>query len=130
MENKKVILCDTDVMIEFYKGNPQVINEFKHIGQQYIAISIVTAAELIYGALNKKELQKINKDIQHLIVYDIDKGICDSFLEMMNTYVLSHKLAIPDAFIATTALIYNVKLYTFNFKDFKFIKGLMLYKTL
>jgi len=130
MENKKVILCDTDVMIEFYKGNQQVINEFKHIGQQHIAISIVTAAELIYGALNKKELQKINKDIQHLIVYDIEKGICNSFLEIMNMYVLSHKLAIPDALIAATAMMYNVKLFTYNVKDFKYIKGLTLYTSL
>ncbi len=79
MEDQKIILCDTDVMIEFYKGNQQVINTFKNIGQHNIAISIITAAELIYGALNKNELQKINNDIQHLIVYNINNDNCDLF---------------------------------------------------
>lgn len=45
----------------------------------------------------------------------------------METYSLSHKLSIPDAIIAATALVYDLELYTLNLKDFRFIPGLTLY---
>jgi len=127
MEKAKIVLCDTDVIIEFYKNNPIVIEKLKGIGQQNIAISIITAGELIYGALNKRELTQINKDINSLIIKEIDLKICDHFLLLLNKYGLSHKLSLPDGFIAATALAFDITLYTLNEKDFRFIDGLKLY---
>ena len=92
------------IIIEFYKGNPVIVDSLKSIGQQAIAVSIVTSGELIYGALNKKELSRIKKDLSHLKVLDIDKQVCDQFIELMTTYSLSHNLGVPDAFIAATAI--------------------------
>jgi tRNA(fMet)-specific endonuclease VapC len=40
---------------------------------------------------------------------------------------LSHKLSIPDALIAATALAHEAALYTLNVKDFYFISKLTLY---
>ncbi len=54
MEQGKIVLCDTDVMIEFYRGNPGIVTELKKIGQENIAISYITARELIFGAFNKE----------------------------------------------------------------------------
>lgn len=45
----------------------------------------------------------------------------------METYALSHKLSLPDAFIAATALAHNMEIYTLNLKDFRYIQGLTLY---
>jgi hypothetical protein len=45
----------------------------------------------------------------------------------MAQYSLSHKLTIPDALIAATALTHNISLYTLNLKDFRFIQGLNIY---
>ena len=73
MGQAKIVLCDTDIIIEFYRNNPDIISELKKIGQQNIAVSIITAGELIYGALNKKELNEIKKDIESLTVLNIDK---------------------------------------------------------
>jgi len=78
--------------------------------------------------LNKKELTQINKDLKTLTLLDIDKKTCDIFLDIMSQYVLSHKLAVPDGFIAATAIAHNIELYTLNFKDYRFIEGLKLYK--
>jgi len=50
-----MILCDTDILIEFYKNNPKVLNELRRIGQVRLAISVVTQAELCFGALNKHD---------------------------------------------------------------------------
>jgi len=87
-----------------------------------------SAWELIYGALNKKELNQIKKDLNNLILVDIDKKTCDIFLELLTKYALSHKLAVPDGFIAATALANNIQLFTLNLKDYRFIDGLKLYK--
>jgi len=46
MEQEKIILCDTDVIIEFYKNNPKIIPVLKNIGQSNIAINTITAGEL------------------------------------------------------------------------------------
>ncbi len=128
MGQDKIVLCDTDIIIEFYRNNPGIISELKTIGQQNIAVSTITAGELIYGALNKKELNQIKKDLKNLTVLDIDKKTCDTFLDIMGKYVLSHKLALPDGFIAASAIAHDIELYTLNIKDYRFIDGLRLYK--
>lgn len=127
MEQTAIVLCDTDVIIEFYRNNPLIISELKKLGQQNIAVSTVTAGELIYGALNKKELNQIKKDLYNLKVLDIDKKTCDLFLDIMGKYVLSHRLALPDGLIAASALVNDMELYTLNIKDYRFINGLKLY---
>lgn len=48
-----MILCDTDVLIEFYKGNKKVVQELRHIGPQAIAVSAVTAAELYFECVEQ-----------------------------------------------------------------------------
>jgi hypothetical protein len=50
---KAMILCDTNILIEFYKNNPATINELRQIGVGRLAISIITQAELYYGAIDK-----------------------------------------------------------------------------
>ncbi|GHT60215.1 hypothetical protein FACS18945_6290 [Bacteroidia bacterium] len=42
--------------------------------------------------------------------------------------MLITKLSLPDAYIAATALYYNIELFTLNLKDFIFIPNLKLYQ--
>jgi len=125
---KSIIICDTNILIEFYKNNQSIITELEKIGSKNIALSVITAGELLFGALNKKETQTIKKDIEHLILMNINDLISKKFIELMLKYTKSHGLAVPDALIAATAIVNNVKLYTLNVKDFKFIDELILYK--
>jgi predicted nucleic acid-binding protein len=125
-----MILCDTNILIEFYKNNLKVIDTLHHFGLNQLAISAITQAELYYGAIDKIELMKIKKHLELLHILPIDITISNSFIELMETYSLSHKLSIPDAIIASTALVHKIDLYTLNLKDFRFIKGLNLYNPL
>jgi predicted nucleic acid-binding protein len=104
MENRKVVLCDTNILIEFYKGNPDIVATLRKIGLENICFSVVTSGEIIYGALNKRELQKIKKDLAHLTIINIDDEICNKFIDLMSNYSLSHNLTLPDALIAATAI--------------------------
>lgn len=128
MEQEKIILCDTDVMIEFYRNKPDIISELRKIGQQNIAVSAITAGELIYGSLNKRELNQIKKDLKNLTILNIDERTCDIFLDIMGKYVLSHKLTLPDGFIAASSLANGLDPFTLNIKDYIFIEGIKLYK--
>ncbi len=122
-----MILIDTNILIEIYRNNSSIIETVKTIGQGNIAVSDITCAEMLYGARNKKELQLIAKDLNKLQTLSIDVQISKDAVVLVEKYALSHKLSIPDALIAATALNYDIPLYTLNVKDFVFIKGIQLY---
>lgn len=123
-----MILCDTNILIEFYKGNSDVIAELQKIGLVDLAISVVTAGELYYGAMDKRELGKIQKHLSLLNQIPLDSDISAKFLSLLEEYALSHKLSVPDALIAATAVSQNLQLYTLNLKDFQYIPDLVLHK--
>ena len=58
MAESKIILCDTDILVEFYRMNQGIIRNLKEIRQNNIAVSIITVGELIQSARNKKELNQ------------------------------------------------------------------------
>lgn len=122
-----MILCDTNILIEIYRDNAQIIETVKQIGQGNIAISDVTCAELLYGARNKKELKAIRKDLNKLTVLPIQSSISKLAVELVEKHALSHKLSLPDALIASTAIIHSVELYTLNLKDFRFLEDVSLF---
>lgn len=53
-----MILCDTNILIEFYKNNERIVLELRQIRQNRLGISHITQAELYFGALDKPELIK------------------------------------------------------------------------
>lgn len=119
-----MILCDTNILIEFYKNNPQITADLKETGLRNLAVSIITVAELYYGAFNKRELNEIERHLSHMNQIPITRDISFRFLELMGTFALSHKPSIPDLLIAATALEYDLSLFTLNVKDFRFIPNL------
>ncbi len=123
-----MVLCDTNILIEFYKQNLAVVGELRHIKLSHIAISAITQAELYVGALNRKELAAIKKHLSHLHIFSIDPLVSELFIQLMETYSLSHKLSIPDALIAATAIRHKLALYTLNVKDFRYVADLNLYQ--
>ena len=123
-----MILCDTNVIIEILKGNEKTIEIIESIGLENIAISSVTVMELYFGALNKRELSKIKRHLKALNIVHFDNDISELAVSMIESYSKSHGLQIPDAIIAATALSFDMKLFTFNLKDFKYIDELNLYK--
>jgi len=129
MEENPLVLCDTNIIIDFYKEHSDTLSQLRIIGQEQIAISVITAGELLYGALNKEEYKQIRQDISHLHLLYSDPFIDKCFLELMDKYSLSHNVSLPDGLIAATAIIEDIPLYTHNRKDFRYIEELELYQT-
>jgi tRNA(fMet)-specific endonuclease VapC len=44
-----MILCDTNILIEFYKNNNAILQELRQIGSHNLTISAITRAELYWG---------------------------------------------------------------------------------
>jgi predicted nucleic acid-binding protein len=123
-----MILCDTNILIEFYKNNEQITETLRQIGGANLAVSVVTVAELYYGALNKTELGQIKEHLSLLRQLSLTSSISQRFLGLMEDYALSHKLSIPDALIAASAMEHEAELFTLNLRDSRFISGLRLYE--
>ncbi len=122
-----MILCDTNILIEFYKGNARVIETLRNIGPTNLAISVITLGELYYGAKNRQELRRIRVHLSQVAQFPVDTHISDIAIGLLERYVLSHRLSVPDALIAATAMRHDIALYTLNVKDFQYISGLRLY---
>ncbi len=129
MEEKKLVICDSDVIIEFLdRDNKSIINQLVDFGKDTICVSSVTYSEVIFGAKNKDHQKSLITSFESLIVVDIIPSIDSIHRELIRKYSLSHKLSIQDSLIAATAIDYGMKLYTLNKKDFRFIEGLELIK--
>jgi predicted nucleic acid-binding protein len=123
-----MILLDTNILIEFYKDNPTIRRALETQGVPNLAISVITAGELYFGARDKREMRKIEKHLSMLEQIPLDAEITDLFLNLLREYALSHRLNIPDALIAATAIQNKLPIYTLNTKDFQYIPGLELYQ--
>ncbi|MBN1925872.1 MAG: type II toxin-antitoxin system VapC family toxin [Prolixibacteraceae bacterium] len=83
--------------------------------------------ELYQGVRNKSEFTRLQNKLKSYNIIHYNDRSSKIAVELTEKYHLSHGLLIPDAIIAATALTYNLKLFTYNVKDFRFIPGLTLY---
>ena len=121
-----MILLDTNILIEILKNNHKTISLIETYKRETLYVSAISAMELYYGALNKKELEKLKHFIDLFNIIYLSEEISKKSLEIILLYSKSHSLDIPDSLIASSAIINNLKIFTYNVKDFKFIDELEL----
>ena len=124
-------LLDTDVIINHLRGKKPIPEE---IIESNLAISIITKAELIYGAYKlkrpKTEINKINEFLDSLEIetINITDEVILNFGKLKNHLEKSDKrLSDFDLLIASTALAYNLTLLTYNLKHYSRIPKLKLF---
>lgn len=120
-----MILLDTNVLIEILKGNEETIQKVQSFREE-LAISSISVMELYFGAINKAELNKLEKFTSLFKIVQIDEKISTSSIRLIKSYAKSHTLDIPDSLIASTCLMYGCQLFTYNTKDFKYIEEIQL----
>ena len=117
-------LWDTNIVIYFLQ------KQFPNSAEQFVdstlehsspAISAVTEIELLcWKTDNEKDLEVLHRFVEEVIVFEIERSIRLKTADIRKT----HRIKLPDAIIAATALIHNLSLITRNIKDFKRIDGL------
>jgi len=113
-----MIVIDTCILIDHSKEKLLIDdNDFKNC-----YVNSIVQLEFLAGALNKRELKKLNKTLAKCQLLDIDQDIMNLSVELMNQYGLSHDMGVYDSIIAATCLIYDLPLWTHNKKDFRFLE--------
>ena len=124
---KNLVLCDTNIFINWFNNHSPTIKKLQDIGLENIAISVISVMELIEGVDNKQQLKELQKKIKHYYIVDFTKEVSLLSLLFIQKYKLSHQLQIPDAIIGATAIKLGLKLFTYNLKDFQFMSDIELY---
>ncbi len=120
-----MIVLDTNILIEILKGDRRTIDKIESFTEP-LSVSSITVMELYFGALNKAELNKLEKFVSLFRIIHLDEKISRKATKLIRRYAKSHTLDIPDSLIASTALLYDAMLMTYNKKDFRYIEGLQI----
>lgn len=121
-----IVLCDTDVIIEYFNNNTSLLLFLDGLGIEKLIISSITRAEVQQGARDKSHLAKINRVLNKFPTLDIDDNTSRCFSKLFERYFLSHKCSIPDVLNASAALTFELPFFTLNTRDYKYISGLYL----
>ena len=85
-------LLDTCILIDYLCGKPRVYDLFVNSAEIQLSMSTITVIELIIGALNKREVNYIQKAFKNIDIIYIDKDISKTAEELIKRYSKSHNL--------------------------------------
>ncbi len=122
-------VLDTDTCIYWLKGKEEILQKVKQIGTDSLRMTIITLAELKYGAYNSK---KVNENLENIIkflrkvrVLPLDSDAAERFGEIKTNLRKSGKIIQDfDILIASITLSHEGTLVTNNVDHFKRIPGL------
>lgn len=67
------VLCDTNIFIKLFRGDQGVISRLGEIGNENVLMPVITAMELFSGVQNKKDLQRIEREIRAYNIFQLDE---------------------------------------------------------
>ena len=86
-------------------------------------ISAITEIELLcWKTATEKDIEVLHNFIKDALIIELERPIKLKTADMRK----QHRLKLPDAIIAATALVYDLTLITRNTKDFDGISGLAI----
>ena len=113
-------LIDTNAVIDYLD------NKLPEVGSGLIdgitpQISVISRMELLgWTNAEDEQLQVLQQFVSASVVYNLDEPVIVKAIDIRK----AHKIKLPDAIIAATALVHSLTLLTRNVDDFKNIEGL------
>lgn len=121
------VIVDSDILILVSRNDQTAISFVDSLERtRGIAVSAVSAFELVIGSRNKADQVTITKFLSRFHNIHIGEDISETAFKLLERYRLSHGLLMADALIAAIALVNDLELATQNKKDFRYITGLKL----
>jgi predicted nucleic acid-binding protein len=117
------ILVDTDVLIDFLRGNDKAITFIDEFSP-HIILSPIVVAELYAGVKGANELSVLDNFVALFRVVPIDSEIAKAGGLYKRDFGKSHGVGLADAILAATADKENAEFKTLNVKHYPMIKGL------
>ena len=126
-----IILLDTDIFSFIFKGNNRLQPYIPYLEGKILAISFMTVAELFQWASIRKwginRINRLEKSFNNYLIFPCDIELCRGWGEVRALCrAAGHPISPQDAWIAATALHYELPLATHNISDFEKVKGLNL----
>ncbi|MCD4664481.1 MAG: type II toxin-antitoxin system VapC family toxin [Bacteroidales bacterium] len=119
-------LIDTNVVIDYFAEllPEKTLNKFdKLIESSSVCISVITKIELLgFKGLTAKERKLFNEFIDLTKVLNLSDKVVEQTIKLRT----EHKIKLPDAIIAATAITSGLALVTRNTKDFIKIRDIEL----
>lgn len=120
---KKTIIVDTDVLIDFLRGEKKAVAFFKSASAS-ISFSTITVAEIYSGIKGQKEEREIERLFSLFPQLPVSAEIARLAGKLVQHYRPSHGIEIPDAIIAATCTVSDANLSTLNVKHYPMFTGL------
>jgi len=120
-----MIFLDTDVLIDLIRGHEPAYKWLEANPDTSFALPGMTAMELIVGAKNGVELEKVGWYLNSMNVVEPTDQDFRASLDLARLHAMRSGLSIPDFFNAAQALNRGATLYTFNQRHFADIAGLL-----
>lgn len=122
-------LLDTDMCIAWLRGMPGIRQQMLTKGPEEVGISVVTHAELLYGAMRSsrvtENLAKVKSFVRLRRVIDLSEPVLVRFaVEKARLRGERHLVPDFDILIAATALAHGLVLVTGNLRHYERFPGL------
>jgi len=118
------MLLDTDVLIDFLRGDEKAVS-FVNANSSRIILSSVVVAELYAGVKGDAEQATLERFISLFRVIPVDSEIAKTGGLYKRDFSKSHGVGLADAILAATAESENAELITLNTKHYPMIRGLL-----
>ncbi len=119
----RLILPDTDVLIDFLRGHRQAV-EFVYKNSSQIILSSIVVAELYAGVRGEKELVVLDNFISLFETVPVNGEIAKMGGLYKRDFGKSHGVGLADAIIAATCETINAQLKTLNIKHYPMIRNI------
>ncbi len=123
-----LVLLDTSVLIDYFRKKDKkksFLSKLTISGNHDFAVSVITEYEIFLGSTD--EQQKFWTSVfSNFNIIELDSFCISIAVKVQKELKQENQMiAIPDLFIAATALRHNLKIATQNIKHFKRVKGLL-----
>ena len=123
-------LLDTTWIVEYLRGNADVISRVQALQDGALAVSLVSVAELYEGVFRSQDPVRneaaLKSFLEGVTVLGLTEDICVFYgRERARLYQEGNVVGAIDLLIAATALTHNLTLLTAD-RDFERVEGLMV----
>lgn len=124
-------LIDTDTIIFALRGDHVVLEKFEENKNIPISISLITYAELVFGAKRSQNKQKNMIKVNHIrdiyTIEELNEGVMEVFADIKaKMFDKGIRIEDMDLLIAATAIYNELTLVTNNIKHFEHIPNLKI----
>ena len=125
------ILLDTNVVSFLLKEDTRAKTYAPYLEGRILMLSFMTVAELFQWAIIRnwgaQRMEQLELTLQAYTVLPFDLALCRKWGEVRaKCRAAGHPISPQDAWIAATALQYNLSLITHDWADFAIVEGLQL----